>query len=153
MAYKSQLTITRPANVTPYTAGDVLGGAFQFPGIPFSADVMLTTADLRPQITAIPTGMTSFRVHLYNQTPLSAIADNGVWDLPAGDVASYLGYIDVGSPADVGSTLFCQVDQINHQVTTGAAGLWAYIVTNGGFTPAANSEQYIATLYGLDVSK
>lgn len=152
MAYKSQPTVTRPANVTAYTAGDVLGGAIEFPTIgPFSGDIILTSAALRANITAIPAGMTSFRLHLYNVTPPSALADNAAWDLPADDRAGYLGYIDLGSPADVGATVFVQVDQVNKQVRLrGGYSLFGYLVTNGGFTPAANSEVYVPELNAID---
>lgn len=152
MAYKSQPTVTRPANVTAYTAGDVLGGAIEFPTIgPFSGDIILTSAALRANITAIPAGMTSFRLHLYNVTPPSALADNAAWDLPDGDRAGYLGYIDLGSPADVGATVFVQVDQVNKQVRLrGGYSLFGYLVTNGGFTPAANSEVYVPELNAID---
>lgn len=153
MAYKSQVTITRPANVTAYTAGDVVGGAITFEGAgPTGGNGLITAADLRIDVTAIPAGMTSFRLHLYSLTPPSALADNAVWDLPAGDRASYLGYIDLGSPADVGSTLFVQVDQVNKPVRLGSSqNLFGYLVTNGGFTPAANSEVYSATLHAVDL--
>jgi hypothetical protein len=95
--------------------------------------------------------MTSFRLHLYRETPPSALADNAAWDLPSGDRAAYRGYIDLGSPADVGSTLFCQVDQINKHVKlhSGETSLYGYLVTNGGFTPAANSEVYVPTLHAI----
>lgn len=33
MAYKSQPTVTRPANVTAYNAGDVVGGVITFDGV------------------------------------------------------------------------------------------------------------------------
>jgi hypothetical protein len=141
--FSAQTTITRPANTTPYTAGDVLGGALTIPNIgPLAGSVILTNLALMPQIAAIPAGMTSFRLHLYSITPPSALADNAAWDLPAGDRASYLGYVDLGSPADFGSTLFVQAVQVNQQVKLTTTSLFAYLVTNGGFTPAANSEVY-----------
>lgn len=155
MAYKSQVTVTRPANTTAYTAGDVVGGAITFPdmGSTIGRDVVITTASLRIDVSAIPAGMTSFRLHLYSVTPPSALADNAAWDLPAGDRASYLGYIDVGSPADVGSTLYCQVDQVNKQLRLGSAetSLYGYLVTNGAFTPAGNSEVYVPTLHAIEL--
>lgn len=149
MAYKSQPTITRPANTTAYTAGDVVGGVITFDGAgPYASHALLTSVDLRIQVAALPVGMTSFRLHLYNATPPSAIADNAAWDLPTGDLAGYLGYVDMGSPADMGGSLFCQVDQVNKHVLLGSsqAALYGYLVTNGAFTPAANSEVYIPTL-------
>ena len=152
MAYKSQPTVTRPANTTPYTAGDVVGGAIPLVGLPNSAlvqDLYITSADLRVDVSAVPSGMTSFRFHLYNATPPSAIADNAAWDLPSGDRASYLGYVDVGSPADAGATLYSQVDQVNKHIRPGPAGVWAYMVTNGGFTPAGNSEVYAPCIQAI----
>jgi hypothetical protein len=152
MAYKSQPTITRPANTTAYSAGDVVGGAFQLVGLPEGGNrsLLITSADLRVNVAAIPSGMTSFRAYLYRTKPASDLADNAAWDLPAGDRADYIGYVDLGSPADLGSTLFCQVDQINKHIYSGPAGVWAYLVTNGGFTPAANSEEYVPTVRAID---
>jgi hypothetical protein len=147
MAYQAKPTVTRPANTTAYTAGDVVGGAIAFSGIgPFGGDILITSAALRINVAAIPAGMTSFRLHLYDATPPSALADNAPWDLPAGDRANYLGYIDLGSPADVGSTLYVQADQINRQIRLRTADLHGYLATNGGFTPAGNSEVYVPEL-------
>ena len=155
MAYKSQPTVTRPANTTAYTAGDVVGGAITFDRIGnFHGAVLITSVDLRIHVAAIPSGMTSFRLHLYSVTPPSALADNDAWDLPSGDRSAYLGYIDLGSPADAGSTLFCQVDQVNkHIQTAGSApcNVYGYLVTNGAFTPAGNSEVYVPTLRAVDL--
>ena len=147
MAYQAKPTVTRPANTTAYTAGDVVGGSITFPGVgPFGGDILVTSAALRINVASIPAGMTSFRLHLYDVTPPSALADNAAWDLPAGDRANYLGYIDLGSPADVGSTLYVQADQINRQIRLRTADLYGYLVTNGGFTPANNSEIYVPEL-------
>lgn len=140
--FKSQPTVTRPANTTAYTAGDVVGGAFEFVGIPSMEQLLLTSGALSIDVSAIPSGMTSFRFHFYDRTPPSAIADNAAFDLPSGDRPYYQGYMDVGSPADVGSTLYCQVDSVNRHLKSGATGLWCYMVTNGAFTPAGNSETY-----------
>lgn len=142
-SFDSQTTFTRPANTTAYTAGDVVGAtlaAIEFrdigdPGI----SIVITDADLRIDVTSVPAGMTSFRLHLYNATPPSALADNAAWDLPSGDRAAYLGYIDLGTPVDVGSTLFVQTDGSgSKQIKMGAtSSLWGYLVTNGGFTPTS----------------
>ncbi len=152
-----QLSITRPANTTPYTAGDVLGAAaaaLTFPTMgPSAARVMITGASLQIDITDIPVGMTSFRLYMYSVTPPSALADNAVWDLPSGDRAAFagMGYIDLGTPVDLGSTLYVQTDNINHPVKLAGTSIFAYLVTNGGFTPAANSEVYRVTLHTVAV--
>lgn len=158
-----RLPITRPANATPYTANDVLGAAaaaLTFPSmapLTFAGNanpqVLITGVQLEIDVAAVPAGMTSFRLYLYNVTPPSALADNAAWDLPAGDRVSFLGYIDVGTPVDLGSTLYVETNGINKQLMLPAAttSLFGYLVTNGGFTPAGNSEVYVLTLHGLAV--
>lgn len=145
------VTITRPANVTAYTAGDVVGGAITIAtGMTSAQRVMITSVDLMPQIASIPAGMTSFTLHLYSVTPPSAIADNGAFDLPSGDRTSYLGSISVGTPADLGSTLYCQTDGVNRPVQmVGSASIFGYLVTAAGYTPANNSEVYQLRLHFL----
>lgn len=147
-AYDVAVTITRPANTTAYGAGDVVGGAQSIANIgPSASAIMITGAQLELDIAAIPSGMTSFRAHLYNVTPPSAIADNAAFDLPSGDRASYLGFIDLGTPEDLGSTLYVEATNLNKQVKLSGTGLFAYLVTAGGFTPANNSEVYKLTLH------
>jgi len=148
--YDVPVTITRPANQTPYTAGDVVGGAFEIPLIGrATSSIMITTGELEIDVSAIPSGMTSFRLYLYNVTPPSAIADNAAWDLPSGDRASFLGYVDLGTPVDLGSTLYVRADQINAQFRTVTTSLFGYLVTAGAYTPAANSEVYKPTLHSV----
>ena len=135
------VTITRPANNTPYDAGDVVGAAaaaISFPSLgPSGAHILITSVALEIDVTGIPAGMTSFRLHLYNVTPPSVLADAATWDLPSGDRASYVGYVDLGTPVDLGSTLYVQTDQINKQVALAGTGLFGYLVTNGGYTPSS----------------
>lgn len=151
--FMSQPTVTRTANTTPYTAGDVVGGVIQFKQIGnFQQHILITSADLRINVTAIPSGMTSFRLHLYRATPPSALVDNDAWDLPSGDRSVYIGYVDLGSIIDWGSTLFCQVDSINKHVMLGGGTdctLFAYLQTVGAYTPAANSEVYVPCLRAI----
>jgi hypothetical protein len=156
-----QLTITRPANATPYTALDAVGGtgtgvsgaALTFAALgPASGHVMLTSIDLLHEVTAIPAGMTSFRLYLYSATPPSALADNAAWDLAAGDVTSYIGYVDFGVINDLGSNLFVQADNVLKHVALDASGnLYGYLVTNGGWTPGANSTVFVLTVRALAV--
>jgi hypothetical protein len=154
-AYDSRPTVTRPANVTAYTAGDVVGGAITFSSAgPSGGHLLITSADLRIDVSAVPSGMTSFRLHLYDLTPPSAIADNAAFDLPSGDRSAYLGSIDLGTPVDYGATLVAQVTSapaLQVKLATGSTSLFGYLVTAGGFTPAANSEVYAPRIRGVAV--
>lgn len=147
--FVSAPTVTRPANTTAYTAGDVVGGAIEFSGIPSQTDIILTYAALAYYVSALPSGMTSVFLHLYNATPPSAYADNAAWDLPAGDRAAYQGAIELATLSDRGATLHSQRDDIALQVRTGRYGLFGYLVTTAGFTPAGNSEVLVPSLRGV----
>lgn len=152
-AYVAVLPITRPANATPYAANDAVGAALAaltFPSMgPSGGSIMLTSVELEIDVTAVPAGMSTFRLYLYSVTPPSALADNAAWDLPSGDRASFLGYVDLGAPVDLGSTLYVRIDQINVHIKLAGTSLFGYLVTNGAFTPAGNSEVYTVTLHAV----
>jgi len=165
VGYDVATAITRPSNVTPYTAGDVVGGAIDLGTLgPSAGSIVITGANLLLNLTSaatVPTGMTSFRLYLYTVTPPSAIADNAAWGLPtsgitlSGDRTSFLGFIDLGSPVNIGTTgsftPYCEVNGINKQVRLTGTKMFGYLVTNGGYTPAANSEIYTLTLHTFAV--
>lgn len=156
--FTSVLSFARTADTNAYTAGDVegtgtgaAGAALEFDNIGPAAggEVMITSTGLEHDITAVPSGMTSYRLHLYGVTPPSALGDNAAWDLPSGDRASYLGYVDLGTPVDVGSTLYVKTDGNNVQITVPAGGkVFGYLVTNGGYTPASATVRKI-TLHSV----
>jgi hypothetical protein len=151
-AYDVAVTITRPANTTAYTANDVMGGALSIASIgPSAGAIMITGLQLEGDIAAIPSGQTTWQLWLYNVTPPSAIADNGAFDIASGDRASLLGKIDIPSLVDIGSTLYVEVNNINKQLKLSGTGLFAYLVTVGAFTPAANSEVYKLTVHAQAV--
>jgi hypothetical protein len=120
-----------------YGAGDIMQGARQFVNIgpATGGAVIITGARLRVDANAVVSGETSYRLHLYNVTPPSALADNAAWDLPSGDRASYVGFIDLGTVVDVGSTLWVEQTGLTKQVNVPTGGsLFGYLVTNGAFT-------------------
>jgi hypothetical protein len=147
-----KVTVTRPANATAYTANDVVGGAITFPtmGPSGGGQVMITSVSLEIDVAAIPSGMTSFNLYLYNVTPPSAIADNAAFDIPSGDRVSHIGKFSMGTPVDEGSTLKIKTDAINQQITVpSGAIIFGYLVTVGAFTPAGNSEVYVVSLHAV----
>ncbi len=140
--YSPKATVTRPNDTTAYGAGDVVGGAFAIGEFgPRESTMMVLASSLIVDADAVISGETSYRLHLYNAMPPSALADNAVWDLPAGDRPYYQGYVDLGTVADIGSSLFVQSsDLINRCVRTAqeAGVMYGYLVTVGGYTPTAS---------------
>ena len=142
------VTITRPSNTTLYTAGDVIGVAdvgtpanagsaiHVFNGVP--AKAVIEGVSLRIDVGSVPSGMTTFRLHLYKSAP-TAILDNAAFDLIAGDRSAYVGYVDIPVPVDLGATLFAQTDQINKRVVAPSGVLYGLLQTIGGFTPSSGA--------------
>jgi hypothetical protein len=144
MAYKSQPTVTRPANTTAYTAGDVVGGVISFPEIPKGVTVIVAWASLMRYVSSIASGETSYSLKLYDGSPPSAYADNVAWDIPSGDRSYFVTELSIGSPADKGSSLFCDAD-FNKTINVGR-GLYGYLVTNGAYTPGSEDVFHVGLL-------
>jgi hypothetical protein len=160
-AYGSVVSFTRPANVTAYTAGDVIGTGASADAIHTLSSigssggyVVVQSIELVLGIAAVPSGMTSFRVHFYDSSPTAA-ADNSVFDVASGDRARYLGYVDLPAPVDLGSTCFTQLDYPGKllKLASASTSLFCELQTIGGFTPAANSEAYILRVRTLEAGK
>tara|TARA_R110000868_G_scaffold51340_1_gene162945 strand:- start:475 stop:984 length:510 start_codon:yes stop_codon:yes gene_type:complete len=146
-------TVTRTADTNVYATNDVIGpatgstAAITISGLGAANEtVQITDTTFLVALTAVPATMTSFTLHLYNVTPPSALGDNVAWDLPSGDRASYLGSVTLGTPADIGASLYIQTTGLLKTVKLGAGGnLFAYLVTVGTFTPTS------AEVYQLSV--
>jgi hypothetical protein len=138
------VNLTRTADINGYIAGDVIGNGttsiWTFENVlgTTGAHFFITSATLKVAVNAVPSGMSSFRLHLYNANPAN-IADNAAFNLPAGDLSKYLGYIEFSTPTDFGDNLFSQVDNINKKLklATGATSIYAMLETRGAFTPSS----------------
>ena len=145
-AYRSTATITRPANTTAYTAGDVVGdtGGSAIVTLasagPSGGFVLVQSVSLVFSDSTVPSGMGAFRIHLYSASP-TAIADNAAFDLVSGERDAYMGFIDLPTPQDFGSTLYTQTDYIGRLVKLAAASssVFAEIETRGAYTPVSAS--------------
>lgn len=147
LGYTGTSTLTRAANTTQYTANDVVGGALTIASVgPTTGEIFVTGVRITMNITALPAAMTTFSLYVYNATPPSAIADNSPFTFASGDRASFLTRITGLTATLLGtgsSSVFASLENINYQFKiTAGANLFAYLVTDGAFTPAANSETY-----------
>jgi hypothetical protein len=153
--YSAAVSLTRTADANAYAAGDVLGAAtgstaaltFASMG-PSGGRIVISSVSLEVDLSSVPSGMTSFTLYLYNVTPPSATGDNGAWDLPSGDRASFLGKIDLGTPVDLGSTLYVEQTSVNKQIKLSGTSIFAYLVTTGAYTPASGTV-YKVTLHAV----
>jgi len=156
-AFSATVALTRTNDTNAYAANDIVGGAtgstaaLTFANMgPSGKNIVITSTALLIEASAVIASETSYRLHLYNVTPPSAPGDNAAWDLAPGDRSSYLGFIDLGPPADLGSTLYVEQNSINKQVKLSGTGLFGLLVTNGAYTPTA-SRVFDITLYSVAV--
>lgn len=144
--FNATVLITRPSNTTAYTAGDVVGDTtgsaiITLPNIgPVGGYILFQSAALIFSDSTVPSGMASFRVHLYSAIP-TAIADNAVFDLSSSERTTYVGFFDLPAPQDFGSTLYTQTDYIGRliKLSSGSSTLYAEIETKGAYTPVSAS--------------
>lgn len=133
---------TASATFTPaaaaYSAGDIFESAKEFTSMgPSARNIRITGVELEVDHTALIASEAAYRLYLYSVTPPSALADNAAFDVPSGDRASFLGYVDLGTPVDLGSTLYVQTINVNKEVKLAGTSLFGYLVTIAGFTPTA----------------
>lgn len=154
--FSASVTLTRTADTNAYTANDVIGSdpaataALTFSSMcsASSGRVIITSASLEIDASALISGETSYVLHLYSVTPPSALGDNAAFDLPSGDRTSYLGSINLGTPVDLGSTLYVATDGINKQIRCASSSIYGYLVTVGAYTPTS-ARVYVVNLHGL----
>jgi hypothetical protein len=145
-AFKSSATFTPAAS--SHTTPAVNGGAQEFTSIGNSAtSIMITGAEL--EIDGGTAEATAWRLYLYTVTPPSALTDTTTFDVPSGDRASYVGYIDLGTAVDLGSTQWVETQGINKQVKLAGTSLFGYLVNLTTLTPAAVAHK--VNLYTLAV--
>lgn len=139
------------ASFTPaassHTAGSCNGAAQQFmlsPAPVSGAQIILTGFEM--EIDGATAEASAWRLYLYNVTPPSATADAAAWDIPSGDRASFLGYIDLGTAVDLGSTQWVEAHGINKEIKLSGATVFGYLINLTTLTPAAIA--HTVKLYG-----
>ena len=145
--FRSNPTITRAANVTPYANNDVYGSAFELANIGTAGGfIVLTGVRITFNISTLPVGMGGFVLFLYTVTPPSAVVDNGAFSIPTSDRLSLITPmgIDLGlaTLGLGGGTVVLDAPDINREfkLIAGSTSLFGYLVTRGGFTPATSGE-------------
>jgi hypothetical protein len=143
--------VSGSATFTPaassHTAGDCNGAAQDFAlAAPSGCRLMITDATL--SIASGTAQATAWRLYLYNVTPPSAIADDGVFDFTvATDGAAFLGHIDLGTAIDLGGGQWVENRAINKAVKLTGTTVFGYLVNLTTLTTAAVAHR--VTLIGV----
>lgn len=139
-AYRATASFT-PAN-TSHTAGDSNGVAAEFAWLdgdgappPAGATLLVTSASVL--VAGGTAEASAWRVYQFSVTPPSALADDAPFALAAGDRESFLGYVDLGTPVDLGDSLWVESHGINKQMKLVGTSSFGYLVNLTTVTPAA----------------
>jgi hypothetical protein len=142
--YVSNALFGASASFTPtaveYTAGDVFGTAQTFSAIGPSVGgtVRIISTTLLVAHTALVASEGAYTLHLFNAALASPIADNAAFDLAVADRAKYLGTLALGTPVDIGTSLWVEVNSLNKLITVPSGGaIIAYLVNAATITPTA----------------
>lgn len=147
-AYTPSITFTRPNDTTPYVANDVIGSAVSanlaLPNVGAAGSlIQILSASVLIRRTAVPTGMTTLRLHLWDASP-AAIADNAPFAAADGDATKYAGTIEFPAVAVVGGGfVWSAVDYVGRPIRMVSTSLFANLVTIAGVTPSALTEYRI----------
>lgn len=142
-SFSSSVRFRRPNNATAYGAEDVVGPVdtsitleFKKIGLP-NQRIMITSHSLLIEDTAVIASETSYRLYLYTRPPIVQ-ADNAVFDITGPDWDCFVGFLALGTPVDLGSTLYVETNIVNKQIQMGASSsLWGNMTTAGAYTPTA----------------
>lgn len=125
-----------------HAAGDSNGVAAEFAWVdrdgnppPEGAHLIITSATLL--VAGGTAEASAWRTYQFSVTPPSALADDAPFALASGDRASHLGYVDLGTPVDLGDSLWVETHGINKQMKLAGTSSWGYLVNLTTVTPAA----------------
>lgn len=158
MSVFSAAGITASADFTPaaaaYGAADIMDVAKEFAftfangvAIPSGSLIRILSAIVKIDVTAVPSGQTSYALKLFSVTPPNAQADNDAFTLASADLTAYRGTIDLGTPVDEGAALYIKTGGINADIKLAGTSLFGRLVSAGAHTSAAVARQVL--LYGI----
>lgn len=160
-------SFVRPADTTPYAAGDLAANAttagavapVELVGATRGAGEAIRVERVRLRKSGPNLTNAAFRIHLFRNLPVPSVGDNGVFNtggvLALADIEGHAGFVDVvmdlaaavgargvGVPA-TGSGITCEASgAVGHETS-----LWALVEARAAYVPAAG-ETFVVTLEG-----
>src|SRR4030042_5155395 len=140
-------TKVRLDNTTAYTAGDVIGSDdWVFDGLNEMTMLYLMSVILRVDVSALPSGMVGFNLHLYNALTAVQLVDNVAMTFLTADKAKYLTTITLDAPVDKGDFLVSRTNGIDRPINLTGGKVWGRLETIGAFTPSALTSKTISLI-------
>ena len=136
------LTITRPANTTVYTAGDVIGdvGAamLMFANVAKAAGYGVALLGIRAQTNDTGLAGKALNVSFYNSALTTVPADNAAFVMVDENAEKREGNATLTFGSDIMAKVAQNLDE-RIVLNPVARAVGVVVVTTGGFTPSANS--------------
>lgn len=104
-------------------------------GLPAGSSGMILSCVTTINQNAVFANGAGYRVHVFDEPP-AKIADNAAWDLPLVSLPHYLGYFDVSTLVDIGTSVVALDTGINLDFTLaeGDTKLYCQVMCKGGET-------------------
>lgn len=119
-------TATFTPAATSHTANDAVGAAQTLTTVGASGKQVMIVGATFSIDTTTPVA-SAFRLHLFNAAP-TVIADDAAFNVASTDGAKYLGWIDLGTAVDLGSTWqFVAQDGLAKPILLSTANLTVYL--------------------------
>jgi len=154
--FKNRTAFARPANTTAYPVNSVYGTIIEVTGLGVAnGNLYLTDLNLMLDIAAIPSGMGVFRIYLYSANPASTLTNTQTWAISTNTAILQQPYgiaLNTVLLSKDGGRVVSQNNGLQHTCKLSPTGsLFLYIVTDTGFTPAANSETGRIEIAGVSI--
>jgi hypothetical protein len=151
------VAFNRPANMTPYSAGDAIGPVIGSSALTYDVlgtagkTIRIEGISIRMDALPMTVPIGNISVKLYSLYP-SEFLDNNNWGLWAQDRSKWLTEIDVGTPTfRTGDTYWVSASNIGEYITLAETAIYVVLTTDSACTFAENSTTIVVTLYAVDV--
>lgn len=141
-------TFNRPANVTAYTAGDVIGDTIIFSLLTdVGRNYVVDRVTMKIETGGALAGLSTFKLYMFGVTPNSPLTDNVPFVLANNDRDNLIGVLQLTTPSVLNVNSFGQTEMSLTTVPLNAeTGFYGVLVTDTGFTPLSSMNFAIRAL-------
>ena len=134
------VSATFPIANAAYLAGDCVSTMQTFTGVG-QAGTLIRIVGATLSIDHTTALASAFRLHLFNAAKATPLADNDPHTVLSADLAKYRGYIDLGTPVDLGTICWVEQNGLAKPVklASAVANLFGQLEILAALTPAASN--------------
>jgi hypothetical protein len=142
---------SRGADSTAYSAGNVVcDGDWIFDSGNKLNGLYLMSVIMRIDVSSAPSGISSYKLHLYNGSTSVPLADHAAQTYLDADKSKYITTISIDTPVDKGDYLWVRMDNLNIPIECLNGIIYGRVETDGAYTPTPYATKTF-TLIGVGI--